>query len=227
MAYGIFLLPTFRQPSISCNIFKLFDYLCHYSHGLCCRYVLASSVSLALSPFGYHKPAVSSLLICILVTRAHLSLIQTVTCLTIVSHFTLYLFAISCLLSHLLINTLLAAYFSLFAPHCYCPPMFTVLYHCICLCQRTLYSLHTPCLLHAHSAVHSYCPMHTHCLLTTLCALVIHSIHTGHFILTSCFCFLVGDCTRTPCSGHTSFRSWSTPLYASSPFVTQSLFGVS
>ena len=96
-----------------------------------CQYVLASGVSLALSLFGCHKPAVSSLLTCILVTRVHLSLMQTVTCLTIVSHFTLHLFASSCLLSYMLINTLLAAYFSLFAPHCYCPPMFTVLYHCI------------------------------------------------------------------------------------------------
>ena len=33
MAFGIFVLPTFRQPSISCNIIQLFDHLCHYSHG--------------------------------------------------------------------------------------------------------------------------------------------------------------------------------------------------
>ena len=138
-----------------------------------CQYVLASGVSLALSPFGCHRPAVSSLLKCILVTLVHLSLMQTVTCLTIVSHFTLHLFASSCLLSYLLINTLLAAYFSLFAPHCYCPPMY--FYHCIFLHLCTLCSLHTPCLLHARSAMHSYCPMHTHCLLTTLHALVIHS----------------------------------------------------
>ena len=32
MAYGIVLLPTFRQPSVSCSILQLFDYLCHYSH---------------------------------------------------------------------------------------------------------------------------------------------------------------------------------------------------
>ena len=82
-----------------------------------CQYVLASGVSLALSPFGRHKPPVSSLLMCIVVTSVHLSLMQTVTCLTIVSHFTLHLFASSCLLSYLLINTLLAAYVSLFAPY--------------------------------------------------------------------------------------------------------------
>ena len=140
-----------------------------------CQYVLASGVSLALSPFGCHKPAVSSLLTCFLVTHVHLSLMQTVTCLTIVSYFTLHLFASSCLLSYLLINTLLAAYCSLFAPHCYCPPMFTILYHCIFLHLCTLCSLHIPCLLHARSAMHSYCPMHTDCLLTTLCALLIHS----------------------------------------------------
>ena len=165
MAYSIVLLPTFRQPSVSYNILQLFDYLCHYSHCHLLSIVLASGVSLALSPFGCHKPAVSSLLTCILVTRVHLSLMQTVTCLTTVSRFTLHLFASSCILSYLLINTLLATYFSLFTPHCYCPPMFTMLYHCIFLHLCTLCSLHTPCLLHARSAMHSYCPMHTHCLL--------------------------------------------------------------
>ena len=67
-------------------------------------------------------------------------------------------FSFICLLSYLLINTPLAAYFSLFAPYCYCPQMFTVLYYCIFLYQHTLCSLHTPCLLHARSAMHSYCP---------------------------------------------------------------------
>ena len=156
-----------------------------------CQYVLASGVSLALSSFGCHKPPVSSLLMCILVPRVHLSLMQTVTCLTIVSHFTLNLFASSYLLSYLLINTLLAAYFSLFAPHCYCPPMFTILYHCIFLHLCTLCSLHTPCLLHARSAMHSYCPMHTHCLLTTLCALVIHSTLVTSSSPIASHCFLV------------------------------------
>ena len=149
---------------------------------ICCQYILASGVSLALSPFGCHKPPVSSLLTCILVNRVHLSLMQTVTCLTIVSHFTLHLFASSCLLSYLLINTLLAAYFSLFAPHCYCPPMFTIWLH---QCLRT------PCLLHARSAMHSYCPMHTHCLLTTLCALVIHSTLVTSSSPIASHCFLV------------------------------------
>ena len=192
---------------------------------ICCQYVLASGVSLALSP-GCHKPPVSSLLTCILVTRVHLSLMQTVTCLTIVSHFTLHLFASSCLLSYLLINTLLSASFSLFALHCYCPPMFTLLYHCIFF--TLVYSLffahslplacsfsHALLLSHAHSlpTYHSMCPC--------------DPFHTGHFILTNCFSLLLGGCTRTPYSGHTSFCSWSTPLYASSPFVTKSLCGLS
>ena len=141
--------------------------------------------------FGCHKPPVLSLLTCILVTRVHLPLMQTVTYLTIVSHFTLHLFASSCLLSYLLINTLLATYFSLFAPHCYCPPMFTTLYHCIFSHLCTLCSLHTPCLFHARSAMHSYCPMHTHWLLTTLCALVIHSTLVTSSSQVASHCFLV------------------------------------
>ena len=158
---------------------------------ICCQYVLASGVSLALSPFGCHKPPVSSLLTCILVTRVHLSLMQTVTCLTIVSHFTLHLFASSCLLSYLLINTLLAAYFSLFATHCYCPPMFTILYHCIffTLVYSLFFAHSLP--LDARSAMHSYCPMHTHCLLTTLCALVIHSTLVTSSSPIASHCFLV------------------------------------
>ena len=191
-----------------------------------CLYVLASGVSLALSPFGCHKPPVSSLLTCILVTRVHLSLMQTVTCLTIVSHFTLHLFASSCLLSYLLINTLLAAYFSLFAPHCYCSPMFTILYHCIFL--TFVYSLFFAHYLPlACSFSHALLLSHAHSLLTYHSTCPCDPFYTGHFILTNCFSLLLGGCTRTPYSGHTSFHSRSTPLYASSPLVTQSLCGLS
>ena len=190
MAYGIVLLPSFRQPSVSCNILQLFDHLCHNFYiAIYCQYALASGVSLALSPFGCHKPAVSSLLTCVLVTRVHLSLMQTVTCFTIVSHFTLHLFASSCLLSCLLINTLLAAYFSLFSPHCYCPPMFTMLYHCI------FYT----CVLFVLCTLLASCMLVQPCTLIVPCTLIayVHSMcpcdpfHTGHFILTSHFCFLV------------------------------------
>ena len=173
-----------------------------------CQYVLALGVSLALSPFGCHKPAVSSLLTCILVTRVHLSLRQTVTCLTTVSYFTLHLFASSCLLSYLLINTLLAAYFSLFVPYSYCPPMFTVLYHCIFFTRAYslffAHSLPLACsfsrallLSHAHSlpTYHSLCPC--------------DPIHISHFILTSCSCFLVGGCRAHSTLGSLPFARGS------------------
>ena len=171
---------------------------------ICCQYVLASGVSLALSPFGCHKLPVSSLLTCILVTHVHLSLMQTVTCLTIVSHFTLHLFASFCLLSYLLINTLLAAYFSLFAPHCYCPPMFTVLYHCIfytcvlfVLCTLlAACMLVQPCTLIVPCTLIAYLPLyvpllsiphwslHPHqLLLTASWWLHVHSLLCSHFLL--------------------------------------------
>ena len=165
MAYGIVLCPLSGSHQSHAAFFSSLTTSVTIHIAIYCQYVVAAGVSLALSPSGCHKPAVSSLLTYILVTRVRLPLTQTVTCLTIVSHFTLHLFASSCLLSYLLINTLLAAYFSLFAPHCYCPPMFTMLYHCIFLHLCTLCSLHTPRLLHARSAMQSYCPMHTHCLL--------------------------------------------------------------
>ena len=155
-----------------------------------CQYSLASGVSLALAPFGCQKPAVSSLLTCILVIRVHLSLMQTVTCFTIVSHFTLHLFASSCLLSYLLINTLHAAYFSLFAPHCYCPPMFTILYHCISF--TPVYSLFfAHCFPLACPFSHALLLSHAHSLPTYHSMCLCDPFHTGHFILTSRFCFLV------------------------------------
>ena len=122
---------------------------------------------------------------CTLITHANCHMFNN--CFSFHTH----LFASSCLLSYLLISTLLAAHFSLFAPHCYCPPMFTVLYHCIFLHLCTLCSLHTPCLLHARSAMHSYFPLHTHCLLTTLCALVIHSTLATSSSPVASHCFLV------------------------------------
>ena len=146
MAYGIVLCPLSGSHQSHAAFFSSLTTSVTIHIAIYCQYVMAAGVSLALSPFGCHKPAVSSLLTYILVTRVRLPLTQTVTCLTIVSHFTLHLFASSCLLSYLLINTLLAAYFSLFAPHCYCPPMFTMLYHCIFLHLCTLCSLHTPTL---------------------------------------------------------------------------------
>ena len=191
-----------------------------------CQYVLASGVCLALSPFGCHKPPVSSLLTCILVTHVHLSLMQTVTCLTIVSHFTPHLFTSSCLLSYLLINTLACC---ILFPVRISLLLSTNVYYTLSLYFFTLvYSLffahslplacsfsHALLLSHAHSlpTYHSMCPC--------------DPFHTGHFILTNCFSLLLGGCTLTPYSGHTSFRSWSTPLYASSPFATQSLCGLS
>ena len=191
-----------------------------------CQYVLASGVSLAPSPFGCHEPPVSSLLTCILVIPVHLSLMQTVTCLTTVSHFTLHLFASSCLLSYLLINTLLAAHFSLFAPHCYCPPMF---YHYfITVFFTPVYSLFFAYSLPlACSFSHALLLSHAHSLPTYHYMSPCDPFHTGQVILTSCFSLPLGGCTHTPYSGHTSFHSWSTPLYASSPFVTQSFCGVS
>ena len=153
-----------------------------------CQYVLASGVSLALSPFGCHKPTVSSLLTCILVIRVHLPPTQTFTCLTIVSHFTLHLFASSCLLSYLLINTLLAAYFS--RSH-----LIAIVHQCL-LCFITVFFTPVCSLFFAHSSPlafsfsHALLLSHAHSLPTfTLshCDL----FHTSHFILTSRFCFLV------------------------------------
>ena len=172
MAFGIFLLPTFWQPSISCNILQLFDYLCHYSHGhlLSIRLgirCLSCSITFRLSQTSCFLSAhVHSCYSCTLVTHAYCHMFNYF------SHFTLHLFASSCLLSYLLINTLLAAYFSLFAPHCYCPPTFTILYHCIFF--TLVYSLffahslplacsfsHALLLSHAHSlpTYHSMCPV--------------------------------------------------------------------
>ena len=158
-----------------------------------CQYVLASGVSLALSPFGCHKPAVSSLLTCILVTCVHLSLMQTVTCLTIVSHFTLHLFASSCILSYLLINTLLAAYFP-------CSHLIAIVPQCL-LCSITVFFctcvLFVLCTLLASRMLVQPCTLIVPCILIAY----FHSMypcdpfHTGHFILTSRFCFLVAVCT--------------------------------
>ena len=165
MAYGIHvvLLPTFRQPSVSCNILQLFDYLCHYSHchllsirlGIRC---LSCSITFWLSQTCCFLSAhMHSCYLCTLITHADCHMFNY--CFS----FHTSLFASSCLVSYLLINILLAAYFSLFAPHCYCPPMF--INHCIFFTSvYSLFFAHSlP--LHARSAMHSYCPMHTHCLL--------------------------------------------------------------
>ena len=90
-----FFLPTFRRPQQShATFFSCLTTSVTTHKAIYCQYVLASGISPALSPFGCHKPAVSFLLTCILVTRVHLSFMQIVTCLTTVSHFTLHLFAI-------------------------------------------------------------------------------------------------------------------------------------
>ena len=111
-----------------------------------CQYILASGVSLALSPFGCHKHAVSSLLTCMLVTRVHLSLMETVTCLTIVSHFTLHLFEVLafCLSTLCLLHTFPCSHLIVIVHQCLLYSITVFFLH-----LRTLCSLHTPCLLHA------------------------------------------------------------------------------
>ena len=120
------------------------------------------------------------------------------------SHFTLHLFASACLLSYLFINTLLAAYFSLFTPaHCYCPPMLPILYHCffytcvlfvfcILLASCMLVppcTLIVPCTLIAYLPL--YVPVVIHSTLVTSSSpvasaswwLYAHSLLWAHFLL--------------------------------------------
>ena len=132
---------------------------------------MALGVSLALSPFGCYKPAVSFLLTCILVTHVHLSLIQTVTCLTIVSHFTLRLFATFCLLSSLFINTLCLLH------NFPCSHLITIVHkHLIHL---SLYSFYI-CVLFA------LCRLLASCMLIQLCTLIVLCTLTALCIFTIC-----------------------------------------
>ena len=140
-----------------------------------CQYVLASGVSLV-----YHLLVVTNLLFP-LCSHAFLLLVYIIThadCHMFNYCFSFHISPLCNFLPYVFSayqHSLLAAYFSLFTPQRYCPPMLnqsiTVLFLHLC----TLCSLHTPCLLRAHSAMHPSCLMPSHCLLTTLCALVIHS----------------------------------------------------
>ena len=225
MAFGIFLLPTFRQPSISCNILQLFDYLCHYSHGhllsirlgircLSCSITWLSQTSCFLSAH------VHSCYSCTLITHADCHMFNycfsfhtSPLCKFLPSVLSAYQHSACCILfpvrTSLLLSTNVYSTLSLY--------FFTLVYSLFFAHSLPLACSFSHALLlsHAHSlpTYHSMCPC--------------DPFHTGHFILTNCFSLLLGGCTRTPYSGHTSFCSWSTPLYASSPFVTKSLCGLS
>ena len=172
MPYGIVLLPTVRQPSVSCSILQLFDYLCHYSHchllsirlGIRC---LSCSITFWLSQTCCFLSAHMH-------SRVHLSLTQTVTCLTIVSHshFTslqVLAFCPICLSTLCLLHTFPCSHIIAIVHQCLLCSVTVFFLHLCTLC-----SWHTPCPLHPRSAMHSSCPMHTHCLLP-LCAIAIHS----------------------------------------------------
>ena len=165
MAFGIFLLPTFRQPSISCNILQLFDYLCHFSHGhllsICLGIrCLSCSITFWLSQTSCFLSAhVHSCYSCTLVTHADCHMFNycfsfhtSPLCKFLPSVLSAYQHSAACILSPVRTSLLLS----------------TNVYYTLSLCfflhLCTLCPLHTPCLLHAHSAMHSYCPMHTHCL---------------------------------------------------------------
>ena len=192
MAFGIFLLPTFRQPSISCNILQLFDYLCHYSHGhlLSIRLgirCLSCSITFWLSQMSCFLSAhVHSCYPCTLITHAdsHMfnycfSFHTSPLCKFLPSVPSAYQHSACCILFPVRTSLLLSTKCLLYS--------ITVFFLHLC----TLCSLHTPCFLHARSTMHSYCLMHTHCLLTTLCALVIHSTLVTSSSPIASHCFLV------------------------------------
>ena len=226
MAFGIFLLPTFRQPSISCNILQLFDYLCHCSHGhlLSIRLgigCLSCSFTFWLSQTSCFLSAhVHSCYSCILITHADCHMFNycfsfhtSPLCKFLPSVLSAYQHSACCILfpvcNSLLLSTNVYYTLSLY--------FFTLVFSLFFAHSLPLACSFSHALLlsHAHSlpTYHSMCPC--------------DPFHTGHFILINCFSLLLGGCMRTSYSGHTSFRPWSTPLYVSSPFVTQSLCGLS
>ena len=149
------------------------------------------------------KPAVSSLLTCILVTRVHLPLAQTVTCVTIASHFTLHLFASSCLLSYLLINTPLAAYF----PHSH---LIAIVHQCL-LCSITVFFY--TCVLFV------LCTFLASCILIQPCTLIVPCTLIAYFHL----CAIVIHFTPVTSSSPVASASWwlyaHSLLWAQNPFA--------
>ena len=119
---------------------------------------------------------------------------RTVPCLTIVSHFALHHFATSCLLSSLLITFFACCIFSLFSSHCYCSSMLSLLTHCTLF--TPVYSLLFVCSLPlACSFSHAPLLSNAHLLFPYHFMSPCDPFHSGHFIPTSCLCFLVALCT--------------------------------
>ena len=177
----MFLLPTFRQPSISCNILQLFDYLCHYSHGhlLSIRLgirCLSCSITFWLSQTS-----------CFL--SAHMHSCYSCTPITHADcHMFNYCFSFHTSPLCKFLPSALSAY-----QHSACFILFPV-HTSLLLSTNVYYTLslyYFCCFLLGRSAMHSYCPLHTHCLLTTQCALVIHSTLVTSSSPVASHCFLV------------------------------------
>ena len=190
MAYGIVLLPSFRQPSVSCNILQLFDHFCHYSPLPFTVNTPWHQVSLLL----YHLLVVTNLLfpLCshaflLLVYTYHSCKLSHVLLLFPISHFTslqVLAFCPVCLLTLCLLHTFPCSHLIAIVHLCLRCFITVFFYTCVLFVRCTLLAscmlvqpctLIVPCTLIAY--VHSMCPC--------------DPFHTGHFILTSHFCFLV------------------------------------
>ena len=189
MAYGIVLLPTFRQPSVSCSILQLFDYLCHYSHchllsirlGIRC---LSCSVTFWLSQTCCFLSAqMHSCYLCKLTTYADCHMFNY--CLS---------FHTSPLCKFL--PFVLSAYQTLLAAYFPCSHLIAIVHQC--LHALSLYFFYT-CVLFVLCTLLASCMLVQPCTLIVPCTLIAYfhpmchcdPFHTGHFILTSRFCFLV------------------------------------
>ena len=168
--------------SISCNILQLFDYLSHYSHGhlLSIRLgirCLSCSITFWLSQTCCFLSAnMHSCYSCTLISHADCHMFNY--CFSFHTS-PLCTFLPSVLSAYL--HSLLAAYFSLFAPHCYCPLTLNLLYHCIFF--TPVYSL-----LFARSlplaCLFSHAPLlsNAHLLPTYHSMRPCDPFHAGHFI---------------------------------------------
>ena len=196
--------------------FQLFDYLCHYSHchllsirlGIRC---LSCSITCWLSQTCCFLSAhMHSCYLCTLITHADCHMFNycfsfhASLCKFLPFVLSAYQHSACCILfpvrTSLLLSTNVYYVLSLFFLHLCI--LCTLLTSCMLIQPCTLI---VPCTLIAY--FHSMCPC--------------DPIHTGHFILTSCFCFLVAVWA------YFLLLMVHPALYIFWPFVIQSLCGIS
>ena len=197
MAFGIFLLPTFRQPSIPCNILQLFDYLCHYSHGhllsICLGIrCLSCSITFWLSQTSCFLSAhMHSCYSCTLVTRADCHMFNycfsfhtSPLCKFLPSVLSAYQHSACCILFPVCTSLLLSTnvYYTLSLYFFYTCVLFvlcTLLASCMVIqpctfivpCTLIAYlPLYVPCVI-LSTLVTSSSPIASHCFLVAVCAL--------------------------------------------------------